>query len=150
MPSDSWIGYFTTGVKCTRTCWIADQIEIHSLELIDEKLARLGRLAKEEDENQLQLQNWMDHLLNGNRKTEAKNAARSSRRTTNCVNIPVPNAMLVTSSASPSPFSTDLSPGTSLPRRPFFRAVPQVPVKADQDAHAPSEKMLPDSAVLSR
>ncbi|MBO5438360.1 MAG: Rpn family recombination-promoting nuclease/putative transposase [Thermoguttaceae bacterium] len=63
---------FTLSAEKDPSVLFSDQIEIHSLELIDEKLARLGRLAKEEDENQLQLQNWMDYLLNGNRKTEAE------------------------------------------------------------------------------
>jgi len=63
---------FTLSAEKDPSVLFSDQIEIHSLELIDEKLARLGKLTHETHENQIQLQNWMDYLLNGNRKTEAE------------------------------------------------------------------------------
>ena len=63
---------FTLSAEKDPAVLFSDQIEIHSLELIDTKLARLVREAEDLHGNQFQLQNWMEYLRNGNRKTEAE------------------------------------------------------------------------------
>lgn len=63
---------FTLSAEKDPAVLFSDQIEIHSLELIDTKLERLVREAEDLHGNQFQLQNWMEYLRNGNRKTEAE------------------------------------------------------------------------------
>ena len=63
---------FTLSAEKDPAVLFSDQIEIHSLELIDTKLERLVREAEDQHGNQFQLQNWMEYLRNGNRKTEAE------------------------------------------------------------------------------
>jgi len=61
---------FTLTAEADSSVKFTSHQEIHTLELTDAKLQRLKEQTKITSENQLQLNHWMDFLLNGNHKTE--------------------------------------------------------------------------------